>query len=753
MALVSPATNLQSNELKGLIVGNPRSILTARLAESLLAENQLDEANLQAEMAATFHGDYAPAHLVHGLIQYRTGHLAEAEEALRNALGYDPQLIEAQMTLGDIELRRGNEEAAMRFYQQAAAILPAYDAIRTRYEANRRELFGVLPEVYEAAMAMVPPDDLAPAFQPIEPELPEAETPMIAFQTDLSDPSELLREPARPTPKSDQPPSFTTEFDFNLPEVPTEPAMLDLEPTPPSKSMSFDQIGEIGELAVAPLAPSPAPTEAPQPVPDPLDFAASAVPMFQEPTQELPRSDAPKLSVDMPVMPRPSEESLDDLDDFGDMELDITLPEGVEWEDAEDLAAAASAPPAWPAEEPRMAVPPPAPAPTPPPATPAFTPDPAPTPVQAPVTKPAPKAEPKPLDEENAIPSWPEEPPPPSAPVSIAVPESQEIDLFPPPAPAQRDEVPIIAPPPHRNLPETSVEDELLMSSKQFPAKKTDGSLDVTVVLPSDLGVPRGRETNMPSLEPAVPVTYAGGHTEEMVDLEAQSKPAKQISIPERPAVTDESVASFTTGYQDSELDAILKDIENWTPGPIPPPKMPKPPKQVAKPLPLMRDLTAEAPETKPIAPRPAPPTPPPAPPQAKPTAPPAPPPLRPTPTPAPPAASPPPAPAPVAPKPAPAPPKDDGYTMDLSGDTKGTLGVEGLSSGVVPVDEGLTKKAEFTGGEVTLADDDLGISRRAEFTGGEDDEVDSSGIQTREEFAKGETVDDDLPGVIKRPD
>jgi hypothetical protein len=104
-----------------------------------LEANELDRAGAILERARRAEARNPLVHLLLGLVAYRRGQAANAEEALSRALELAPGMVPAALVLGDVLYERGDLAGAIRTYEAALSHAPGETRLTARLDRWRRE--------------------------------------------------------------------------------------------------------------------------------------------------------------------------------------------------------------------------------------------------------------------------------------------------------------------------------------------------------------------------------------------------------------------------------------------------------------------------------------------------------------------------------------------------------------------------------------------------------------------------------------
>jgi len=146
----------------------PRAPAFAEVAESYRAKDLLEEAKAVCEQGLQEWPSYVSGHIVMAKIHRDAGALDRAEASLRRALELDPMNAIALSLMGDLAIRRGSWEEAVRYLENALFFSPM--------DSHSRELLKLAqqrttPPVIGLSVPMraVPVSPPAPTPAPVEP--------------------------------------------------------------------------------------------------------------------------------------------------------------------------------------------------------------------------------------------------------------------------------------------------------------------------------------------------------------------------------------------------------------------------------------------------------------------------------------------------------------------------------------------------------------------------------------------------------
>lgn len=130
----------------GAAARSPLALTHLDAGAHLLAEGALDRAEARFRLALEFQPDLAEARMNLGLVELARGHLTDAAADMRSAIGLRPDFAEAHANLGVVLEAMGEPTSARAAYESALAIHPGL-------VFARRDLSRLLVEEGELAAA------------------------------------------------------------------------------------------------------------------------------------------------------------------------------------------------------------------------------------------------------------------------------------------------------------------------------------------------------------------------------------------------------------------------------------------------------------------------------------------------------------------------------------------------------------------------------------------------------------------------
>lgn len=117
-------------KLEKICSKNPTSILFARLAEGFLEHGQVKRATEICRQGLRYRPSYVAGHVVMGKCHLAVGHFEEARQEFQKVLQLDADHPAALWHLGQIDLKLGWEDLALRHFELALVLDPFNDQLQ-----------------------------------------------------------------------------------------------------------------------------------------------------------------------------------------------------------------------------------------------------------------------------------------------------------------------------------------------------------------------------------------------------------------------------------------------------------------------------------------------------------------------------------------------------------------------------------------------------------------------------------------------